>query len=371
MRTLLTRMALGTWIVTALCIHWAGAQNLSVNGVALLLGGPSSVAAGGKEIILHELPSGKRSVLHRGNGIYAPTFSPNGRSIAWVEEGTLCTMDNDGTNIREICSINAKNMDFFTLSWRESGTLYWSDWSNNIYKVSADGTNRKTQCSITIHSISAGKPYGPGDGIIGLVVTKKERFASSISRGQDRAYYLDIIDGKILGERVGSCQGYISPCGTYIGRPTEGSEAGYIRIQNVPDWGIYKDHPEPPMFTHAGDRFGSQSDDFLFLQNRQNRGTLVMNVHSGEWVELVSGGGWQIGKDLWIGNLPDPDGPTLTLHIGKKTYAPPVTTVRVFDLTGRMLHPFSPYPAVQLTIGHTAGTMGSCALPGLATAGSN
>ena len=69
------------------------------------------------------------------------TFSPDGRSIAFVQRRTLRRVALDGTPPVDIASLD-RLQSIFSMSWPDDGTIYYSpDGTRAFYRVAADGTS--------------------------------------------------------------------------------------------------------------------------------------------------------------------------------------------------------------------------------------
>ncbi len=121
-----------------------------------------------------------------------PTFSPDGRKIAFVSENSsgsfaIKIMNADGTNQREITSIVFNNnpnpwMEAFSLSWSPGGRKIAFQENGDIFSVSVDGGDRQ---NLTNHPAMDSEPAWSTDGLRILFISSRDTFGSMFTMKTD------------------------------------------------------------------------------------------------------------------------------------------------------------------------------------------
>jgi len=160
----------------------------------------------------------------RDLGIVPPTaelvaWSPDGRSLAYVAESTLRTLPASGGPAFTVCRIPGASGRIMGLAWLGDGTIVFSGWRENLYKVAAAGGTPEillkvdTEKEIDFHEVFA----APGGRLLVSVhVREADAIRTDLLTGDDRRVFVTELTardvryaepGTMLFRRVGDNKG--------------------------------------------------------------------------------------------------------------------------------------------------------------------
>lgn len=331
-----------SWLTVLACVSTlAQAQNLQVTGTALVVSGDS-----GSSIDLVELPGGQsRSIVDLSfvsfpASLRTACFSPDGRFVAFSEAHpvsstqSIYTMSTGGSGLRMLCQLYNTLTTDYLLTWSTDGHIYWSEWTDYVYRVDVVTGRREVFRTMPYVSKVASQDGGSGTtGVVRLKTSIDGTRGSAISKGLGHVFALDLAAGDSLsaGEWFG-CQGTISASGEYLVRGVttghadwpEGMELGFqsfytetFSTRSTLQWYWAPGQPDTPEDNMVHDHlYAVNSDSFLvctgYRAPLEGRG-FVYDLGAGDYVMLdTSGGQPSAPVDFWLGPLPTAPSP-LTL----------------------------------------------------------
>ena len=159
----------------------------------------------------------------RDLGIVSPAaehlaWSPDGRSLAYVDDGTLRTRPAAGGPIFTVCRIPATGRAM-GLAWLEDGTLVFSAWREHLYKVIASGGTPQALAKIDaateidFHEVA---PLPGGRLLVALHLRADDAVRTEMLSGSDRRVFVTepaardlryVEPGILLFRRIGENKG--------------------------------------------------------------------------------------------------------------------------------------------------------------------
>jgi Tol biopolymer transport system component len=151
--------------------HFPGWTPTSSSGGSFTPNGSHVVYAGPDGIYSEAVDGGSPRVIYPGDGIYAPTLSPDGSRLAFFEgrgdaENRLWVMNVDGTEKREILGVDEAGRSPWSLQWSPDGTrlAFKRGHDRSFGIVDADGSSLAF-VSVDIADLGpAAGPYWSPDG---------------------------------------------------------------------------------------------------------------------------------------------------------------------------------------------------------------
>lgn len=183
---------------------------------------------GGSAVLAVNNQSGTSSLLVNSTrlpgvgGYYCPTFSADGRSICFFGGNSIYTANNDGTGIQKIC--DSYNSRAGRPTWCSNGYIYWSEFTNEIYRVQVSTKTREkywTNCPAQGH-----------DATVVEALTVSNDGTRGESNGNGKVNSLDLVNKLLVSQPEGGCAGAISSDGRYqiiqgTAPTTPGSSGGF------------------------------------------------------------------------------------------------------------------------------------------------
>lgn len=144
-------------------------------------------------------------------------FSYGGKHIAYIANGAIHIMKNDGTGKTKICDLYDSKVHDVIPNWIADGYIYWSEWRDDVYRVNVNTKKREVHCTIKYPSKSSSQDGGTGStGIVRLMVSQDGKRGSAISKGLGYVFALDLENAKLLSKTDGGCQGVMTTDGNLI-----------------------------------------------------------------------------------------------------------------------------------------------------------
>ncbi len=167
----------------------------ALDGMVLLI---SAKEFSNGDLNLRYLSSGHQITLD-GGSCFGPSFSPDGKKVAYSEGNSkIYIIDINGSGRRLVTTCGGKEV---MITWASNGYLYWSQCDKHIYRVKTDGSGKETV-------------FTSGRNIHGVGVSQDGSRAAwtypswNVGTG-------NLPNGNQV-DRMGGCQGSISPNGEYF-----------------------------------------------------------------------------------------------------------------------------------------------------------
>lgn len=194
-------------------VAWAAVADatLQVHGQALILN---------DGIKIYNMTTRQLTAIGSGS---APAYSHDGSEVVFLKGSSIYVMNRkDGSNQRKICDLAHADMKDHSgelvFSYLSDGYIYWSEMRDEIYRANVQTKTREVYTSIRFVSKSGNnvsKYYGE-TGVNRLMVSNDGRYGSSISKGYNHVFALDLANAKMLSEVDGGCQGIMNCDATRI-----------------------------------------------------------------------------------------------------------------------------------------------------------
>jgi hypothetical protein len=312
----------------------ASSQGLQVQGAFIADIGGVMYKVDVATTVQTRLFSGDDLVGHYGP-LRRPTFSPDGRRIAFTCENNVPTTreiwvaDNNGANRTKLCDYYNSSAGTDNVNWCTDGYIYWAEQSNAIYRVNVLTRQREIawdQPNITGY-------HTPDLYVEDMTISSDGHYGSS--RGSGRVSAFDLVGKQILSYGQGGCSGWMSGGGTRIVHPYTccvtfpAGATTYLAVAavesvtvTVPPGEQLSPRPVIQFLWSPGQpngvdanraedfRFAKNSDDYVVAHGRENNsalGALIYFIPTAayESVPLTNWG----EVNLWIGQLPSPPAP--------------------------------------------------------------
>ncbi len=166
-------------------------------------------------LVLVDLESGRETVLVDDDGVFGPTFSPDGTRVAYTLDGRIYSIGLDGTDNQEIThcapatassSGTLKSPQQPSLTWGVDDKIYWTEFTNFVWQVD---TVTKVRTKVYTSSTQNWRGQVSLNGERAVVWKSRPEFDDSY------AYTIDIKNGTEKRVRSG-CNVAITPDGSHI-----------------------------------------------------------------------------------------------------------------------------------------------------------